>query len=135
SLAMAARPRDLEEALGEPQLAGAVASGALLRSRARTRTGTAARLAGLVARDFHLGFGAEGRLGEADLEVVAQVGATAARGASAPSRATAEDVAEDSLEDVIDVRAAESLVERTRPETARRLVPESIVAAALVRIG
>ena len=131
---MAARARDLEEALGEPQLPGAVAGRALLGSRSGPGAGAAARVARLVARDLHLGLGAERRLGEADLEVVAQVGAAAARRAAAPS-AAAEDVAEDSFEDVVDVRAAEPLVERARPESARRLVPEAIVARALLRIA
>src|SRR5919204_35538 len=47
----------------------------------------------------------------------------------------AEDVAEDPFEDVVDVRAAESLLERARPESAGRLVSESIVARALLGVG
>ena len=87
-----------------------------------------------MARDLHLGFGAERSLGEADLEIVAEVGTAAARGAAAPA-ATAEDVAEDPFEDVVDVRAAEPLIERARAEAARCLMSESIVPGALLRIA
>src|SRR5229473_1668535 len=133
-LAMAARPRDLEEPLREPQLARAVAGRALLGPRSGLRSRATARVAALVPRDLHLRLGAEGGFGEADLQVVAEVGPAAARGPAAAS-AAAEDVAEDPLEDVVDVRAAESLVERAGAEPAGGLVAEAVVAGALLRVG
>src|SRR5262249_9465265 len=84
----AAGARDLEEALRHPQLAGAVARRAGLGVRAGLRARAHAGGALLVAGDLDLRLGAEGRLGEADLQVVPEVraaGLAAAAGAPALS--------------------------------------------------
>src|SRR5207248_2816073 len=76
--------------------------------------------------------GAEGRLGEAHLQVVAEVRTPLAPGPRAA--ALPEDLAEDVPEDVVDV-PAESGLERAGAESARRLVAEAVVTRALVRVA
>jgi len=86
-----------------------------------------------VAGNLDLRLAAEGRLGEGDLEVVAEIGAALL--AVARSAALPEDLAEDVPEDVVDVAAGEPGLEGAGPETAGRLVAEAIVAGALFRIA
>src|SRR5207302_10348212 len=73
ALAVTARARDLEEPLRHPQLTRAVAGGARLGAGAGFRARAVAGRALLVPRDLDLGLAAERGLGEADLEVVAEV--------------------------------------------------------------
>src|SRR5207253_689272 len=120
-LALAAGPGDLEEPLRHPQLAGSVAGGTGLWSGAGPGARPVADGAFLVAGNLDLRLGAEGRLGEAHLQVVAEVRSPLARGPRPP--ALPEDLAEDVPEDVVDV-PAESRLEGAGSESARRLVPE-----------
>src|SRR5690606_17421478 len=80
--ALAARPRDDQESLLEPQLAGATALSAGLGRGARRRARAVTGLAGFLARDLDGLLAAGVRLLEGNLEIEPQV--RAARRALAP---------------------------------------------------
>jgi hypothetical protein len=133
---MSARPRNREETLLVPDLAGAAAGGADDRLAPRRRTHALACFAGLAARNLNRRLGAARRLLERDLEVVAQVGAAAA--ATAPAAST-EDVAESedvaqAAEDVLEA-GEDGRVEAGRRGAAKPGVPEAIVHVPLVAVG
>ena len=95
--------RDHEEALLEPELAGAAAVLARLGRRALGRARAVAHLARFLARDLDRRLGAGERLLERDLEVEAQIGATRRTG-TATASSEAEEVAEDIGEVREDIR-------------------------------
>ena len=135
--AVRARARDGEEALLIAELPGAPALIARFGRCPRRGAGSATRLARLFARDLNRRLGAGRGFLEADLEVVAQVGATL-RPAATP--ASAEDVAKpervpESREDIGEVgedRRVESLCAGT---TIYASVSKAVVQTALLAIG
>src|SRR5207244_2549129 len=121
--------------LGDPHLPGAPAGVAGGRLAALGRTAPLAHLALREPRDLDLGVVAEHRLGELELELVAQVRSAERLGATAAARA-AEDVPEHIPEDVAEGVGAESAARSSR--AAARLdtgVTVLIVGRALVRVG
>ena len=85
-----------------------------------------------MARDLDLCLGPERGLGEAHLEVVAEVGAALSRAPGTP--ALPEDLPEDVTEDVVDI-AGETGLEGARAESAGRLVTEAVVPGALLPVA
>src|SRR6185503_16889547 len=134
--ALRAGARDGEEALLIANLALALALRAGGGVRPGRRSSAVTLLAALLPRNLHARFGAAGRFLEADLEVVAQIGA-ALRPAAAASAAEEVAEAEHVAEDVGEV--AEFGEDRRVEAAAGRLadagVPEAIVEAALLRVG
>ena len=113
--------------------------GQVLGGRAGRRAGAVAGLAVFLPRNLNGGFGAARRFLEADLEVVAQVGA--ALRPAAPAAAAAEQIAEAEhvAEDVGEV-AELGEDRRIEPGAAARRdadagVAEAIVEAALLCVG
>src|SRR5207245_2034169 len=115
--------------------AGAPAGVAGGRLAALGRTAPLAHLALREPRDLDLGVVAEHRLGELELELVAQVRSAERLGATAAARA-AEDVPEHIPEDVAEGVGAESAARSSR--AAARLdtgVTVLIIGRPLVRVG
>src|SRR5215217_328623 len=124
--AVPAGTRHREEALRVAQLPAAAARSARARARTALAAGAGARLALLRPGNRHLGTAAERGLLEGDLQVVAQVRATRA-GAAPTSPATAEDVAENLAEDVVDVDALEPAAGATEALEGIARVSEAVV--------
>src|SRR5204863_8284417 len=133
-VAVAARLGDREEALLEAHLPRAAA----LRTGARRGPGlgaaAAARVAGRQAGHRDRLLAPEGRLLEADLEVVAEILPAPHAAASAARPAGAEEVAEQVADDVLEV-AAEVEARASRRALREGGVPEAVVEAPPLRIG
>ena len=114
AVAVGAGALDHEEALLGADLAVARSTGCSGARRCRGRARAVARLAGLADLDLDLARLAVERLVEADLHVVAQVGAAARLLPPAAERA-----AEDGLEDVAEIAEVAALV-AARPAHRRR---------------
>src|SRR5690606_13174415 len=130
----AARARDDQEALLEPELARPAAVGADVGRRARGRARAVAGRARLFARNLDRLFAAGVRLVERDLEIEAQVGAAHRPLAARPAAEAAE--AEEVTEDVGEV-GEDVGVEAARTGALARhpRVAEAVVAGALLGIA